>query len=115
MAQQDMCRGAAIVDGNIAYFRPAITLVLSIHISVFLGKRQWSQLPANESYRSGLAVVDGLPTSVGGYSNGSYINSSASRRVREGSGVRYSLLCPPKFCSMYHYLACSSCGRWLCR
>ena len=74
-APEGMRRGAVVVHGNTVYFSPSFYLVVSgtpalqavysyqnIH-----GKEQWSQLPDNRNYWFGLAVIDGLLTSVGGY------------------------------------------------
>ena len=69
-----MHRGAAVVHGNTVYFSPSVSYIVSgisasqrvysyqnIH-----GKEQWSRLPDNPNLWFGLAVIDGLLTSVGG-------------------------------------------------
>ena len=64
-APEAMCRGAATVHDNTAYFVPAGShKVYSYHM--VQGKERWSQLPDNPNKNVGLAVVNGLVTSVGG-------------------------------------------------
>ena len=41
---------------------------------------QWSQLPENANRNSGLVVIDGLLTSVGGFNNGQFSPESHRRR-----------------------------------
>ena len=58
-------RGAAVVHGNIAYLR-SDTQRRVYSYQVIEGEEQWSELPNNFYYRFGLAVINGLLTSVGG-------------------------------------------------
>ena len=58
-------RGAAVVDGNTAYFTPANTSRVYSYQNI-LGNEQWSTLPNNPNAGFSLAVIDGLLTSVGG-------------------------------------------------
>ena len=66
---QRMARGVAVVHGNTAYFRPGDSYNVYSYQNI-LGKEQWSQLPDNPNRNCGLAVIDGLLTSVGGDNNG---------------------------------------------
>jgi hypothetical protein len=64
-APEGVYRGAAVVHGNATYFR----LYDSAKIFSYRndrGEEQWSQLPDNPNRNCGLAVIDGLLTSVGG-------------------------------------------------
>ena len=67
-APETMRRGAAVVYGNTAYFRPAESVGSSRVYSYqnILGNEQWSRLPDNRNTAFSLAVIDGLLTSVGG-------------------------------------------------
>ena len=58
-------RGAAVVDGNIAYFRQANSGRVHSYQNI-LGNEQWSRLLDNPNKAFSLAVIDGLLTSVGG-------------------------------------------------
>ena len=64
-APEEMRRGAAVVDGNIAYFRQADSSSVYSYQNI-LGNEQWSRLPDNPNQAFSLAVIDGLLTSVGG-------------------------------------------------
>ena len=91
-APEKMTRGAAVVHGNTAYFRPAdSTKVYSYHN--IHGQEQWSKMPDNPNGSFGLAVVDGLLTSVGGYSN-SFANTLLSL-TEEGERKQWSEIFPP--------------------
>ena len=68
-APERMTRGAAVVQGKTAYFRPAD----SRKVYAYTEKR-WSQLTENIYSAFGLAVVDGLLTSVGGCSGSVHTN-----------------------------------------
>ena len=91
-APEKITRGAAVVHGNTAYFRSGISDKVYSYQNI-LGKEQWSQLPDNPNEYRGLAVIDGLLTSVGGYNNG-YTNTLLSLT---GEGVRkqWSEIFPP--------------------
>ena len=65
-APEGMMRGAAVVYGNTAYFRPAMNSVRVYSYQNILGNEQWSRLPDNPNEAISLAVIDGLLTSVGG-------------------------------------------------
>ena len=64
-APEKIRRGAAVVHGNTAYFTLTdfykIYGYQNIHV-----QEHWYQLPENTNQNFGLAVVDGLLTSVGG-------------------------------------------------
>ena len=64
-APERMQRGAAVVDGNVAYFRPAGSVSVYSYQNI-PGNEQWSRLPDNPNGGFSLAVIDGLLTSVGG-------------------------------------------------
>ena len=67
-APETMKRGAAVVDGNTAYFRPAAINSSRVYsYQNILGNEHWSRLPDNPNWDFSLAVIDGLLTSVGGY------------------------------------------------
>ena len=83
---EKMTRGAAIVHGNTAYFKPSRSKRVYSY-QIILGKEQWFQLPDNLSEDCGLTVIDGLITSVGGYNNG-YINTLLSLTTVTGEGER---------------------------
>ena len=88
-APEGMFWEAAVVHGNTAYFKPGDSRVYSyqnIH-----GKEQWSQLPDNPNRWFGLAVIDGLLTSVGG---GCLTNTLLSL-TGEGERKQWSQIFPP--------------------
>ena len=76
-----MTRGAAVVEGNTAYFRPAFSRTLYSYNK----EEQWSQLPDNPFSKYGLAVIDGLLTSVGGVNNDQLTNILLSLAVESGT------------------------------
>ena len=65
-APESMVRGAAIVHGNTAFFRPGNSCKVYSYHNV-QGQEQWSRLPDNPNGDCGLEVIDGLLTSVGGW------------------------------------------------
>ena len=98
-APEGMRRGAVVVHGNTVYFSPSVYLVVSgtpalqtvysyqnIH-----GKEQWSQLPDNPNYWFGLAVIDGLLTSVGGKG----LTNTLLSLTGEGERKQWSQIFPP--------------------
>ena len=91
-APEAMTRGAVAVHENIAYFmlRDSQKVYSYQHI---LGEEKWSQLPDNPNMNCGLAVIDGLLTSVGGWSN-SYTNTLLSLK-EEGERREWSEIFPP--------------------
>ena len=91
-APEKMLRGAAVVHGNIAYFRSGSSDKVYSYQNI-LGKEQWSQLPDNPNKNIGLAVIDGLLTSVGGFNNG-YTNTVLSL-TGEGMRKQWSEIFPP--------------------
>ena len=76
-APETMRRGAAVVDGNTAYFRPANTFRVYSYQNI-LGNEQWSRLPDNPNGGFSLAVIDGLLTSVGGWNSRGTTNTLLS-------------------------------------
>ena len=91
-APERMYRGAAVVHGNTAYFSP-VNSYKSYSYQIIGEEEQWSQLPDNDNMRFGLAVIDGLVTSVGGYKNG-FTNTLLSL-TEEGERKTWSEIFPP--------------------
>ena len=91
-APEKMARGAAAVHGNTAYFRPCYSNKVYSYQNI-LGKEQCSQLPDNTNENCGLAVIDGLLTSVGG-ANNDFINTLLSL-TGEGMRKQWSEIFPP--------------------
>ena len=58
-----MSRGAAVVDGNVAYF-------LNWNGRIYSYNKRWSELPQCPGSNSSLAVVGALLTAIGGYRGG---------------------------------------------
>ena len=73
-APEEMSRGAAVSHGSTVYFMPGCSNKVYSHKNI-LGKEKWSQLPDNPNINCGLAVVNGLLTSVGGRLNNVYTNT----------------------------------------
>ena len=91
-APQKMSRGAAVVHGNTAYFRPFGSN--KVYSCQLIGKEEmWSQLPDNDNERFSLVIIDGLVTSVGGFNNG-YTNTLLSL-TGEGERKKWSEIFPP--------------------
>ena len=88
-APATMSRGAAVVHGNRAYFRPHYSGIVYVYENV-LGEEAWCVLTHNPTSSFGLAVVDGILTSVGGY----IINALLSL-IEEGNGKEWSAIIPP--------------------
>ena len=82
--------GAAVVYGNTAFFSVLHNVYSYQNIQV---EEEWSQLPDNPCRNYGLAVIDGLLTSVGGYNNG-YTNTLLSL-TGEGEIKQWSEIFPP--------------------
>ena len=91
-APERMHRGAAVVHGNTAYFRPANSRKVYSY-QIIEEVEQWSQLPDNDNRNSDLAVIDGLVTSVGGY-NSDFTNTLLSL-TGEGERKKWSEIFPP--------------------
>ena len=74
-----MIRGAAVVHGNTAYFRPGGSRKVYSYLNIH-GKEQWSRLPDNPNRWFGLVVIDGLLTlfDLRDHGTGSYL-----RKFRE--------------------------------
>ena len=88
-APEAMMSGMAVVSGNAAYFRPASSSNVYC-LLITSREEQWSRLPGNPSQGFGLAVIDDLLTSVGGWKNGS-INTLLSLREK----TSWSEVIPP--------------------
>ena len=91
-APEKVSRGAAVVHGNTAYFTPAGSTKVYSYQNIH-GQEQWSQLPDNPNEMFGLAVIDGLLTSVGGYNNGS--TNTLLSLTGEGERKQWSEIFPP--------------------
>ena len=91
-APEKMLRGAAVVHGNTAYFRPVNSRKVYSYQNIHR-QELWCQLPDNPNDSFGLAVIDGLLTSVGGYNNG-YTNTLLSL-TGEGERKQWSEIFPP--------------------
>ena len=89
-APERMRRGAAIVHGNTAYFRLGGSREFYSYQNI-LGIEQWSLIPNNPNEYFGLAVIDGLLTSVGGSGP---TNTLLSLTV-EGERKQWSQIFPP--------------------
>ena len=92
IAPDKMCRGAAVVQGNTAYFRSFRSRMVYSYQNI-LGHEQWSQLPENSNESFGLAVINGLLTSVGGY-DVDYTSTLLSL-TGEGERKQWSEIFPP--------------------
>ena len=94
-APERMQRGAAVVDGNTAYFTSAsITSSRVYSYQNILGNEQWSRLPDNPNEAFSLAVIDGLLTSVGGWKGRGPTNTLLSL-TGEGERKQWSEVFPP--------------------
>ena len=91
-APQKMYRGAAVAHGNTAYFTPDSSTKVYSYQNIH-GQEQWSQLPDNPNRNCGLAVIDGLLTSVGGYNNGS--TNTLLSLTGEGERKQWCAIFPP--------------------
>ena len=98
-APEGMVRGAAVVDGNTAYFRQdGSTLTPYDSSRVYqniLGNEQWSRLPDNPNWAFSLAVIDGLLTSVGGYDSRYKDTNTLFSLTGEGERKKWSEIFPP--------------------
>ena len=91
-APQKMCRGAAVVQSNTAYFIPYRSCKVFSYQN-FKGHEVWSALPDNPNQNCGLTVIDGLVTSVGGFNN-SPTNTLLSL-IGEDKNKHWSIVFPP--------------------
>ena len=93
-APERIQRGAAVVDGNTAYFRPGGSSKVYSYQNILLGNEQWSRLPVNPNEVFSLAVIDGLLTSVGGKDSRGLTNTLLSL-TGEGERKKWSEVFPP--------------------
>ena len=91
-APHKMVRGAAVVDGNTAYFSPINSFRVYSYQNI-LGNEQWSRLPDNPNGEFSLAVIEGLLTSVGGYSH--VVTNTLLSLRGEGERKQWSEVFPP--------------------
>ena len=89
IAPAEMSCGAAVVHGNTAYLRPRYYQRVYVYKNI-IGEEAWSILSKNPTSSFGLAIIDGLLTSVGGYS----INKLYSL-MEEGEEEEWSEIFPP--------------------
>ena len=92
-APEGMGRGAAVVDGNTAYFTPDGSSMVYSYQNI-LGNEQWSRLPVNPNEVFSLAVIDGVLTSVGGKDSRGSTNTLLSL-TGEGKRKKWSEVFPP--------------------
>ena len=92
-APQVMWRGAAAVHGNIAYFISYDSYKVYSYQNI-IANEQWCQLPDNPTMNCGLAVIDGLLTSVGGSKINGFSNTLCSLRG-EGESKGWCNVFPP--------------------
>ena len=93
-APEAMSRGAAVVDGNTAYFTPDGSSRVYSYQNI-LGNEQWSRLPDNPNGAFSLAVIDGLLTSVGGYDSRYKGTNTLLSLTGEGERKQWSEVFPP--------------------
>ena len=93
-APEGMRRGAAVVDGNTAYFRPYDSSRVYSYQNI-LGNEQWSRLPDNPNKAFCLAVIDGLLTSVGGYDSRYKDTNTLLSLTGESERKQWSEVFPP--------------------
>ena len=93
-APERMRRGAAVVDGNTAYFRPDASSMVYSYKNI-LGNEQWSMLPHNPNRNFGLAVIDGLLTSVGGRNSRNHHTNTLLSLTGEAERKKWSKVFPP--------------------
>ena len=95
-APKEMCRGAAVVDGNTIYINPEVSKkVYSCQISS--GNQQWCTLPDSHCYYSSLAIINSLLTSIGGRSSlhGGPRTNTLLSLTGEGRERQWSEVFPP--------------------
>ena len=109
-APERMERGAAVVDGNTAYFRPYGSSTVYSYQNI-PGNEEWSRLPDNPNQNFSLSVINGLLTSVGGqysvsswFDDSTIIKSCNTLRSVTGKGARkqWSEVFPPMPTSRSH-------------
>ena len=88
-----MERGAAVVDGNKAYYSPYNSFTVYSYQNI-QGNEEWSRLPDNPNGGFSLAVVDGLLTSVGGFSS-SYVDTNTLLSLTGKRERKWSEVFPP--------------------
>ena len=99
-APERMERGAAVVDGNTAYFRSDSSSTLYTYQNI-VRNEQWSRLSGNPNKAFSLAVIHGLLTSVGGKDSRGPTNTLLSL-TGEGERKQWSEVFPPMPTARYH-------------
>ena len=107
-APQAMHRGAAVVHRNTAYFRPGGSKMIYSYQNM-LGREKWYRLPDNPNRYCGLAVIDGVLTSVGGWNTDGLTNTLLSL-TGQGKNKQWSDIFPPMPTQRSH-IACASIGQ----
>ena len=100
----DKLGGAAVVYGNTAFFSDGYSQRVYSYQNI-QGEEEWAQLPDNPYRYFGLAVIDGLLTTVGGYNIGS--TNILLSLTGEGERKQWSEISPPMPTSR-GYVACVS-------
>ena len=90
-APEQMRRGAAVVHGNTAYFRPANSTKVYSYQNI-AGEKQWSQLPDNPNVNCGLMVFSLVWVVI--TMAPQMFSSVSQEKVRGSSGWRSFPLCP---------------------
>ena len=93
-APEGMRRGAAVVDGNTAYFTPLHSVRVYSYRNI-PGNEQWSRLPVNPNKAFSLAVINGLLTSVGGYDSQYKNTNTLLSLTGEGERKKWSEVFSP--------------------
>ena len=86
-APREMMRGAAVADGNLAYFRTGNSDDVFVYNSE---NDDWNKLPKCPQNNFGLAVMNNLITAVGGVVDGQY-----TKRLSSFSGGEWVTVFPP--------------------
>ena len=88
-APEAMARGGVVVHDNTAYIMPEGSHKVYSYQHV-LGEGKWSRLPDSPFSNCGLAVIDGLLTSIGGWDVFLSVNLSfvSAKMARRNSGLR---------------------------
>ena len=81
-APKKMYRGAAVVDGRVAYFRGPRSSTVHAYDSP---TQQWSTLPECPQDQFSLAVVNGLLTAIGGQATNTLLSLTGEDRERKWS------------------------------
>ena len=87
----EMWRGAAVAHGSVGYFSSYCSRDVFAYDSE---KDDWSKLPECPQFNFGLAVINNLPTAVGGMSSGLFSGNFTNRLV-SFNGSKWVSVFPP--------------------